>query len=146
MVLNLIMSSSSAVFFAMRTYTLHSHNKGILVVTLLLCLTTSIFHAYAYFSAGAVYYNPAFEVPYWVPFCGMELMVSWRAYTSWMIASRITTITADTLVLALTLKKALDVKRRAGSTASMQSLSMLDFVVRHGVLYFSLVPLSIRRP
>lgn len=54
-----------------------------------------------------------------------------------MMTSRITSILADAFVLALTLKKALDSKRGAGRTTSMQSLSMLDFVVRHGDLYFS---------
>jgi len=112
----------------------------ILAITLLPCLSTSAIHAYAYFSSnGSWYYKPNFEVPYWVPYCKIRMTVSIREFNFVMISSHISSILADFLVLVLTLKRAVYVKRHIGvlRTASMQSLSIVDFVVRHGVLYFS---------
>lgn len=143
MILNLVISSTSAIFFAMRTYTLHNRNKAILAVTLLLCLSTSIIHAIAYFLVEqAVYYDrilTGFEsglFPHFAQYCANKSK-SRELYNMLMTASRVTSIVADTLVLVLTLRRAMWCRRKAGISVDMQSLTMLDFVVRYGVLYFS---------
>lgn len=141
MIFNVLMSASLAIFFAIRTHAMYSHTRWVFMITLVLGLSSSIITAYIFSDLIPVNFEqsdwPFVHTPYWMSYCSFGTN-HWtiQQFLFWMAGARIASILADTVVLVFTLRKALESRRLAGKTVSMQSLSMMDFVVRHGALYF----------